>query len=321
MRHLIRSLLLVCSLQAAIPAGDAPSPPTPPDPAQLAQLQELASPEGQVKLWLKMFRQNDFSSLTKLIPEKEWVMVERAWRIQLAKQGTKADAELDQQLALLKTPNALDTIMAQLKPQLATLKPEDLGNQLRGLGALAATFAQSQGDAGRNFDVQGFQSYISDVADWVQKAGLNDADKARKALEKAIACIQALQIGSAQELRQNKLQDMLPRFGKALIPLKDMFRTYDVNIDNVIDSVKIEKMVGQGNRRTMTTSFNVFGKTRQLDFDLIKRGSTWEILGGQGQPFGPFGPMATAILKAGGIGGNNAEKIQPPEEQRPPGTL
>ena len=302
-------------------AGDAlPPPTTQPTPEQAALLAEMATPEAQMKLWLGMIRRNDFTPLATVIPEKEWAMVERGWKIQLAKQGPKADAELDQQLALLRTPGAVDAIMIKLQPELAKLNPVALATQLRGLSGWLTPLAQQGDPASRKLDVAGLQSWVGDVADWLPKSGLNDKAKTRKAMESAVACVQALEVANVQQLRQIHLRDMLPRFGKALAAFKEMLRPYDLNLDALLDSVKIIKMAGEGGRRTMTVTYNTFGKQRQMDIDLVRRGTTWEVLGGQGAPFGQLGALIDPMMSMVGMGTAKPVPATPPEE-RPPGTL
>lgn len=325
MRTFLSPLLLAAMLPIAAMAAETLPGPAPTDPAQVAVLQELASPEGQVKLWLTMARQNDFTPVVKLIPEQEWIQVERAWRFQLAKQSPKDDAKLDQELAQLRKPEAVDAIMATLTPQLETFKPDQLAMMVRGLGSLLAQQVVKPGaDPRVNTAVQDFQSWLGDVATWVEKGGLNDPTRAKKALEALVDSLAKLQVTSAQNLRQTRLQDLLGRLGPAAIPLKNAFRAYDINIDAIIDSVKIINTAGAGVRRTLTVSFIVFDRQRRMDIDLIKRGSTWEILGTRGQPFAPFAPAIDPLLRMMGIGAG-VKDTPPPvpagEDGRPPGTL
>lgn len=322
MRLLLCSVLLASLLPLPLRAGDALPGPEQLDAAQIAALQELATPEGQVKLWLQMARKNDFTPVVKLIPEQEWVQVERAWKFQLSKQSPQDDAKLDQELAQLRKPEAVDTIMATLKPQLEALKPDQMAMLVRGLGALLAQQVAKPG-AKPVPAVQDFQSWLGDVADWIAKGAVNDPAKTKKALEAIVDGLNKLQITSAMNLRQTRLQDLLVRLGPATAALKNAFRAYDVNLDALIDSVKIINISGSGVRRTLTVSFIAFDRQRQLDIDLIKRGSTWEMLGTKGQPFAPFSAAIDPLLKTLGIG--TGVKDAPPastgDEVRPPGTL
>lgn len=322
MRLFLSPLLLAGLVTAPILAGDTPAT-TQPDAAQAATLQELATPEGQVKLWLKMARQNDFAPILTLIPEQEWVQVERYWRFQLAKQSPKDDAKLDQELAQLRKPGAVEALMGTIKPQLEALKPDQMALAVRGLGALLAQQVTKPGaDPNANPALQGFQSWLGDVATWIEKGGINDLARTQKALEALVDTLNKLQVTSAQNLRQTRLQDLLARLGPAAAALKNAFRAYDINLDAIIDSVKIVNCAGAGVRRTMTVSFVVFNRERRLDIDLIKRGSTWEVLGAKGQPFLPFAPAIDPLLKAMGIGGGVKEAPPVPADGgRPPGTL
>ena len=133
--------------------------------------------------------------------------------------------------------------------------------------------------------------------------------------------IKALNASSAAELRQTPIQTMIPRLGPTLAAVKDMLRPYDVNLDALIDSVVITKMIGDGNQRTMTVTFNALNKQRELEIDLVKRGSTWELKGPEGKPFAQFMPLVSPLLTMGGFDGGKPRVPEPPQDVHPPGTL
>jgi len=159
------------------------------------------------------------------------------------------------------------------------------------------------------------------MATWVEKAGFDDRAKARKMIEAAVVGVKALGVANAAELRQLRLQELVPRLGPTLAAVKEMLRPYDVNLDALLDSVVITKMVGEGYQRTMTVTFNALGKRRELEIDLLRRGSTWEIKGAEGKPFAQFAPLIGPLMTMGGLDGGKPRVPEPAPDVHPPDTL
>lgn len=324
MRRFLPVFLAISIFQGFSFASDPVPATAPTTPTELAALEELTTPGGQIKLWLSMARKDDFTPIGTLIPASEWVYVERAWKMMLSKQGPEADAQLDKELAQLSAPQALDTIMKTLTPRLTAFKPEQLAMVIRGFSAMFAQQAAKPGTEPANDPaLQGFLSWCGDIATYVeQSAGINDPQKTRTALAALIAGIADLKVANAKEIRQTSLKEMLPRFGAASAHLKEAFRAYDIDLNAIIDSIKIVRVNGASVRSLVTLSMNVFNRERRLDIDLIKRGSTWEIVGFKGQPFLPFAAALDPLLKSMGIGNGVKDKAPvTPQDERPPGTL
>jgi hypothetical protein len=319
MRPLLPALLLAATFWSACPAADETPIATPAlTPEKAAELQALQTPEGQVKAWLKMLRKNDFTPLLTMIPAAEWRGPERAWRMTMAKQGPKADAEFNSQVAALRDPQAVDLMMAKVQPELAKIQPDQLAGQIKGAAMLVAMFGQqnAQNDPEKKAALEGLGQYLNDLATWLPTAHINDPNKAKESLTALREAVIALDLTTAEELRKKPLRDLVPKFGPALAALKKALRPYDVNLDAFIDSVRIETITGSGDVRTLTLSFTAFAKRRQLDLDLVKRGATWEVQGSEGKPFNAIAPLLGPLMQMGG-----GKPATLPPDDRPEGTL
>ncbi len=303
-------LAVVASIMSAT-AGDAPAPavapPTTPaasTPGAAQAPADAAAPDAMFKQVVKGLRGNDLVAVYQALPAEVRTQMEQEWTFQVAAPDPQGDAQLNATLTMLLAPNAVDLLMSQVQPELATLNPQELVAGLQGIAGFLGLAGSQPKDpgVGANLDYAALQAFIVDIAAWVPGAGLNDLGKARKALEHVVAATKTIGIKNSTELRALKLQDLLAKCGPGLKEIKAGLGLYALDADALLDSIAVTKVDGTGDQRTLTITYTAFGHAHALAVKMVKKGDSWAVAEGKDSPFAGLNQLMTLGLMMGQSG-------------------
>ncbi len=119
-------------------------------------------------------------------------------------------------------------------------------------------------------------------------------DEAVQAAEHLVAALGALRSASAAELCRLELPEALQRLGLALAELKRCAAIYGLEIDAMLDSVRIRPAPAPGSdpdRRLLEVAFTAFGTAHRIPLLMERRAGRWLPLAGDGLPAAGLHPQ------------------------------
>jgi hypothetical protein len=318
----LSSLMLMTGLHAgevpavAPPAGGAAA--TAPGAAPGAP---VLPPETSLKQWVQALRSNDLTLLYKALTGEQRALVEKTWTVQATTPDADADKQLNSGLGLLLAPNAVDLLVAQAQPDLATLNTQDLViglQQVGGFLALAGSQpAKAPGDA-PTLDFVALQGFLADIGGWIPQAGINDVAKLHQAVEHVVAGAKSLGVKSAVEVRALKTEDVLHRLSAALTEIKAALLVYGLDANALLDSITFATADGSGDQRSVTIGFTAFGHAHLIPVKVVRKNDAWTLAEGKDSPFAPLSQLMMMAMMMNNAGSDAVAPTPAPAGQPKP---
>ena len=284
---------------AAISAADAVPAPTPaPAATAVSSLATAAAavitanPASAVLLPVQVLLSNDFKGFYTLLPAEDKAKAEAQWQQaqQQARNGQRQSdiAEVDALLARLLAPDALDALTKEYEPKLADVNPQDLSQSLKMAGMFVPMLLGQPQPGATPEQIQAkkllsdsLASMLNDASSWVLTAGLNDPKKLRAALEHLIAGAKGLGVTKVADLQALSFADFLGRLSPLIKETKLAAGAYDIQVDQFLASitaVAADPVTGTSpDERTLSVTFNAFGKPYSFPIQVVKQGAAWII--------------------------------------------
>ena len=308
----IAPALLTLAVWGAAPvvmAADAPK-------AGIVAGIDTSKPESAVLVPARILRANDFRGIYDLLSAEEKAKAAAEWKKaqEQAKTGAKEDVnEINDLLAKLLSPTAVDDLFKEAEPKLATINPEETSQALQmAAGFLPMMLGQAQpgqtAEQTKNKQALAamLQGMLTDASGWVLTAGINDPKKLRSAIEALVGGAKALGVKNAAELQALPFDEFIGRLGPIVKQAKAAAGVYDVGIDAFLDSVKATATpVAAGAtavERALSVSFTAFGKPYTFPVTVVQKDGHWIISPKNGDQFGAMKQMMPGGMPMGGEG-------------------
>jgi hypothetical protein len=291
-RYLAPSLIGLLAWTGIAATGADAVPATTPAPTTITASAVGAKPESAVLLPVQVLLSNDFRGFYSLLPAADQAKAEAQWKQaqqQAKANGKQADlAEIDQTLARLLAPDALDSLTKEYEPKLNEVNPQDLSQSLK-MAAMFVPMMLAQPQPGQTPEQAQAKKLLSDTlagiltdaSTWVLTAGVNDPKKLRGALEHLIAGAKGLGVTQVADLQALSFGDFLGRLAPLIKEAKLAAAVYDLQIDQFLGSITAkaaEPAAGASpDERTLTVTFTAFGKPYSFPVQVMKQGGAWII--------------------------------------------
>lgn len=265
------SLALVALLLAA--CGDKSGENANHSAKNLAAI-DTSTPQGAFMANLNAMKNNDLKALmlANMTPEE----YERAKTEWANKKTTFSDADKARFAAtmqMLTSEGAEDQIMAMVEPQLQQVQAmlpmmlmmanEEMINQK----IAQAPIPEEQKDSAKAVALA--------VVDWAKSADLGNPEKARKAVAVIVSTARDLGVKSLDEVEKMSFDDALATGGKVLAGSKQALKVYGIDLDGMMDSVKIKDVKQDGDTAEMVVAFKFLGKPLEQKMKMVKKNGRW----------------------------------------------
>ena len=278
---------------------------------------DTSTPESAVLVPARILRANDFRGIYDLLSVEEKAKAAAEWKKaqDQAKTGAKEKDvnQINDLLAKLLSPTAVDDLFKEAEPKLATINPEETSQALQmAAGFLPMMLGQAQPgqtpEQTKNKQALAamLQGMLTDASGWVLTAGLNDPKKLRSAIEALVGGAKALGVKNAAELQALPFDEFIGRLGPIVKQAKAAAGVYDVGIDAFLDSVKATSTPGAAGataaERALSVSFTAFGKPYTFPVTVVQKDGHWIISPKNGDQFGAMKQMMPGGMPMGGEG-------------------
>ncbi len=276
---------------------------------------DSSTPESAILLPAKILRANDFRGIYDMLPQEDKAKVTAEWKKaqEQAKEGGKEKeiGELNQLLAKLLSPTAVNDLFAEAEPKLATINPQEMAQGLQmAAGFLPMMLGQAQPGQtpeqtkSKQALAAMLQGILTDASGWVLTAGINDPKKLRSAIEHLVAGAKALGVKDSAELQKLSFEEFISRVGPIVKEAKSAVGVYDIGIDAFLDSVKATAApVAAGTvvaERALTVSFTAFGKPYSFPATVVLKDGHWILSPKNGEQFKSMQQMMPGAMPMGG---------------------
>lgn len=279
----LRKLLLPAALTlmlAACSKEEAPAPATTAAPAATASIAAApaSTPAAAAEASAKAFQNNDALGLVKsALPPSAYNELKSKFEEKMASNPISDEErrEFAENLAKITGPTAVDDLMAQIEPQLEAMKP-----QMSGMVAMGIAGAQMAINNPENSEMSESQkaqivAVLNGLQGWAMKTDFADAGKLRAALTDISNAVKATGVTSLDDIKAMKFEDLLGKGSVLLAGVKKALKQYDLNLDAIVASQKVQVLNESGNTATIKTTMDVFGVPVESETEMVKIDGGW----------------------------------------------
>ncbi len=224
---------------------------------------------------IKGLRQNDLRTALRLsVGEEQFKMMRALWDEQ---RKTAADPADDGQfravMAMLTAPGAEETLMAQVEPKLAELRPQ-VAMFVGMISGIAGTALQQDTRMSAEEKAQARQ-VIDALSKHLMQHDVTDPVSARKAVGIVCSTARKLGLASLADIQKLSFDQLLAKAGVAFGGMKELLAVYELRLDSWLDSVRAETVSQEGDYAVVRVEFEIFGVRTSSEAELVLVGDAW----------------------------------------------
>jgi hypothetical protein len=267
---LFRRLLTTLAL-ALLLGGCERAPAPPPPPAQ-----PLGPAEALTRL-MEDLRRNDLAGYARhAVPPALHGQLEQAWQ-----QGTTVwpltELPLDDRIAPMITALAAPGAERQLKATF-TQQFSGAGRELHSAASTLGLFAGQYVTSAEEYSDEERDHYLQMIAafsQWGQRAPLADGKRASAALPRLIGAARGTGLAGPDGFATAGMDKALGRLGPFFRTAKDVLRTYDLDLDAALDSVRPSVAEQTGDTARLRVRYTLAGRPIDAYVRAERRDGQW----------------------------------------------
>jgi hypothetical protein len=242
----------------------------------ILQAQTGPDPAQQYRDMTRMLRNNDLASLLRVsIPAEKYAAIQAGYD---AKRGLPINAanqkEFTESWGKLIAPNAVDLWMEQAEPKLAEARPQLAGALLMGMGALQMAVYSNDTEITES-QREALQTALPNIQDW-----LNDTDFLSSASMREVATLitnaaRRTGITRLEDFKALSFDQALAKADALLQAGKQSARIYGLDVDVILDSMRVQTLKNDGKNARIKTTITVFGANLDHEQDLVLENGRW----------------------------------------------
>jgi len=167
----------------------------------------------------------------------------------------------------------VDTIMAELEPQMVQLKPQLPGMiaMVQGMGTMSI---QQSTELTPEQKTQATQ-FLNGLGGWLGKTDFADPKLMRTALDALAEGLLATGITSLDEINALSFDQVLEKAGPAFQGMKNALAAYGFSLDAIAQSVKTEVISETGDTAKIKVTYSLFDSPQTMESELKKIDGRW----------------------------------------------
>ena len=256
------------AVQAEKPALSAVS--ALPDAAQI-------DPAVQIMAQLRALRSNDVQALLRSVTDQSGYDALRAkYELARAKPISEHDRkEFAESIGKLLAPNAENTLMQEIEPELVKNRPQMAGALLMGFGAMQMALAK-QDDNLTEDQRSALQALVPELQKWASNTDFLSSDLMRKVIRIAINTAKNSGVRSLDDAKALSFEQATQRADQFVLAFKQAALVYGLQLDQILDSVRVQTLKVQGNLASVRSSAVVFGVALSHEHELSFSEGRWQ---------------------------------------------
>lgn len=238
------------------------------------------TPDAAVMQQVKLLRAGDFNGLVEAsVPPARLEEAKQRWMSELREEEiTDEDrAEFAENMAKLTAPDAEQQLMAEVRPQLEQFQGE-MRAQLpamvaMGKGFILAAINESQDIPAENKPQ--ITNLVNALATWAETGEFASIERAERAIAEVTKTARRLPAKTLDELHAMDFNGFMNMLSICYEGLKGVFKAYDIDFDQTLDSARAETLSQQGDTATVRTHFQLLGTPLTYDTQMVRIDGRW----------------------------------------------
>ena len=232
------------------------------------------NPESLVGRPISALIDNDVATLMNALPAEQLAEAKQQW--------PEMRTEMGQQLAMafpmIATEDGVNQIKSLVRSQVeanADQFKQQLGMASMMLNGLVSQASSSlEGDAAQKAQEQG-QALIAGLGEWIETAGLDNADNAVAAVDTLIAAVKATGVSSVDQWNALSFDEAMQHAGTLVGGLKGALNTYQLDVDGILKSISVTTQEQNGDNATLAVGATIFGVELDNTVEVSKASGSW----------------------------------------------
>jgi hypothetical protein len=238
------------------------------------------TPDAAVMQSVNLLRANDFNGLVEAsVPPARFEEAKTRWMTELKDEEITDEnrAEFAETMAKLTAPDAEETLMAEIRPQLAQFEGE-MKAQLpamiaMGKGFVLAAINESQDIAAENKPQ--VTNLVNALGTWAESGEFASADRAEKAVAEVTAAARKMPVRTLDEVHALDFNGIMDVMEIAYGGFKGVLKAYDIDMDASLASARAETLSQDGDNAKVRVHFDFLGAPMNFDTQMVRVDGRW----------------------------------------------
>ncbi|HEX7112712.1 MAG TPA: hypothetical protein VF216_09730 [Mizugakiibacter sp.] len=256
-------LLAACGKQPASPTADT------------------RTPDGAVLTATRLLKAGDFDGLAQAtLPPQDYQAQRADWErehLAVADITDEDRRKFASAMQRLTAPGAEQQLFAQLKPQLAAFEQQykDQLPTMIGIGqTMLGTAVDQSADLTAAQKAQAKEALVA-LAQWAQGVAWTDPAKAQQAIAVICDTARKLDLKTLDQARALPYEQAVQKYGLAWQGFKRLTAVYGLDIDQALDSAKVETLSNDGQTARLKVTYTLLGKPISGETTMVQRDGRW----------------------------------------------
>ncbi len=272
-KALLSTFVLTAALFGAEPVlAAAPTAPS----ATARVTAEAPDPAIQLTQMARALKQNDLLTFMRITtPESKFAQLRAAYEMHRNTPATEKErAEFASKIEKLLAPNAVDAWMVEMEPQLAEARSKFPGAMLMGMGALQIAIASEDNKLTAD-QRQALRDVMPGLQTWLVTANLLNAQSMRQAATLITSAVRNSGVRTIDDLKALPFEQALSKAGNVMQASKQALKLYQLDIDAIIDSLRVQVVSITGDQARVRSTITLFGATISSEHELVLQEGRW----------------------------------------------
>jgi hypothetical protein len=245
-------------------------------PAPRATAVGVPDPARQIEALVPLFRSGDVAALVQaLVPPAHWEEARLAYELQRLEAASDSErARFGEQIERLHAPDAVDQLMAEIEPKLEQARPQAPGAVMMAFGAIHVAIASPESKLS---DEQraAIRNALPGVQRWAAGTDFLSSTTMREALGLLVDAARRTGITDLDQLKAMPLETAFDHAGAIFVAAKEAVRLYGLDLDAIVDTLRVELLAIDGDTARVRTTVTVFGAPLWADHELVLVEGRW----------------------------------------------
>ncbi len=238
------------------------------------------TPDAAVMQSVNLLRANDFNGLVEAsVPPARFEEAKTRWMAELKDEEITDEnrAEFAETMAKLTAPDAEETLMAEIRPQLAQFEGE-MKAQLPAMIAMGKGFVLAAINESQDIKPENkpqITSLVNALGTWAESGEFASAARAEKAVAEVTAAARKLPVRTLDDVHALDFNGVMDAMEIAYGGFKGVLKAYDIDMDASLASARAETLSQEGDNANVRVHFELLGTPMNFDTQMVRVDGRW----------------------------------------------
>lgn len=238
------------------------------------------TPDAAVMQSVNLLRANDFNGLVEAsVPPARFEEAKTRWMTELKDEEITDEnrAEFAETMAKLTAPDAEETMMAEIRPQLAQFEGE-MKAQLPAMVAMGKGFVLAAINESEDIKPENkpqVTNLINALGTWAESGEFASVARAEKAVAEVTSAARKLPVRTLDEVHALDFNGVMDVMEIAYGGFKGVLKAYDIDMDASLASARAETLSQEGDNANVRVHFDFLGTPMNFDTQMVRVDGRW----------------------------------------------